>query len=189
MSDYTITVCGECVTKIGGCSCIVLKNNKVIKKISGATDKSATKNRMKLWAVLLGLRAIPNNSNVNIISDDEYTIKATLELCKRQCNMDILGLIDVEKSRLGEIKYTYLQDASEKEKRGKFFCESLMYEAIEKRKIIDLEKYTPGLCEEDKAPENDTKTEILNKIEEMMQLSNQISIKMIELQKITKRLE
>ena len=103
---------------------------------------------MKLYAILIGLRKIPDDANVVIVSDDEYAVKATLGLSKRNHNLDILEMIDAEIRRFGKLDYRWINDKNAEDKLRQKYCTGLAQKGTEIGNYINVADYYPLRCRE-----------------------------------------
>src|SRR5438552_4139028 len=114
MSAYTVFTDGACSGNPGpgGWGTVVLTSDGRRDELSGF-DPQTTNNRMELMAVLQGLAAIPNGSDVTVVSDSQYVINGAcswLDGWKRKgwktsgkslvLNRDLWESIDAERERL-----------------------------------------------------------------------------------------
>lgn len=77
----------------GGCSFIILKNNKIIAKFNKAY-KNTTNNRMEMLAIILSLESLKNIQPVTIYSDSMYVIGTATLNWKRKKNHDLWKRFD-----------------------------------------------------------------------------------------------
>lgn len=183
MAKYNIYISGVCTSKTsGGFGCVATKEGKMVGEENGGTDKDATGNRMALWAVLTSLRMFPDKSEITICTDEEYAVKASLNINKRACNLDILNLIDIERARMKKVDYRWLKDCEENEKKPQEYCTSLALKAINNKNFINIANYFPEKCvQPDSVEEEKEEQERRNKINELI---DNIQKELFELKKI-----
>lgn len=159
MAKYKMYYEGLATDKIGSFCCAITKDDKKIGEETGCTDKEVTTNRMKLSAILIGLRMLPDKAEATIISDDEYSIKAALGINKRQYNLDILNLIDNERNRLRKVDYVWLDQNSSIDKKSKAYCASIAQNTLKSKNFANIANYYPEKCASSQA-EEDLKEEL-----------------------------
>ena len=76
MTEISIYTDGACSGNpgVGGWAAVLLYNNKT-KELSGAEART-TNNRMELYAVIAGLKALKRKCDVNLYSDSAYVVNA-----------------------------------------------------------------------------------------------------------------
>lgn len=154
MTKYKLYYDGIASDKVGSFCCIITKDDKKIGQEIGCTDKEVTANRMKLLAILIGIRMLPDNSSVTIITDDEYSVKAALSINKRQYNLDILNMIDNERNRMRKVDYNWIDSNVDIDKKLKAYCSSVAQEGIKSKSFINVLNYFPKKCATSQEEEN-----------------------------------
>lgn len=77
----------------GGCSFVILKENKIIAKFSKAY-KNTTNNRMEMLAVILSLESLKKIQPITIYTDSMYVIGTATLNWKRKKNHDLWKRFD-----------------------------------------------------------------------------------------------
>ena len=87
---------GSCIGNPGpgGWAAIVL-NGESKRALSGG-EQETTNNRMEIMAVVKGLQAIPDTSEVTVHSDSQYVINTMTRNWKRNANQDLWEHLDAE---------------------------------------------------------------------------------------------
>lgn len=87
---------GSCIANPGpgGWAAIILEDGS--ERTLHGGDDSTTNNRMEMLAVVKGLEAIPESTEVTIYSDSQYVINTMTRNWKRRANLDIWDLLDAE---------------------------------------------------------------------------------------------
>lgn len=98
IKNYTIYADGSCIIdrKIkgkenigkGGCSCVILQDDIIIKEISQGF-RISNSSRMELMAIILALKNIPKYSNVDLYIDSFMVIDGIKEINKPKKNLDL----------------------------------------------------------------------------------------------------
>lgn len=191
MAKYKIIYdCFKYETKIGGFGVVILdEKDKMIASRNGGENKTGTENRLRLYGILIGLRMLPDGSEVTLISDDEYSIKTSLNMYKRQANLDILEKIDYEKKRMKNVTNEWLHDCSKKEQDYAKYCQTLSKDCVMKKEFGNPLDYMPKKCA---APDEDAKVkeelehklEINKHLDAMQATINQLQNEINELRKL-----
>lgn len=115
--NYTIYTDGSCIVKqkikgkenlgIGGCSCVILQDDIIIKEISQGFRVSNS-SRMELMAVILALKSIPKYSSVDLYIDSFMVIDGMKGINKPNKNLDLWKEIHKLKKNLN-IKYHHVK--------------------------------------------------------------------------------
>jgi len=71
----------------------VIEENGVKRTIAGR-EESTTNNRMEMTAVIKGLEAVPERSDVTILSDSQYVVNTMTRNWKRNANQDLWAKLD-----------------------------------------------------------------------------------------------
>ena len=87
---------GSCITNPGpgGWAAVILENGA--KRELHGRDESTTNNRMEMLAVIKGLSALPESSEVTVYSDSQYVVNTMTRNWKRNVNNDLWTLLDTE---------------------------------------------------------------------------------------------
>jgi cyclic pyranopterin phosphate synthase len=87
---------GSCIANPGpgGWAAIILDDGS--ERALHGGDDSTTNNRMEMLAVVKGLEAIPESTEVTIFSDSQYVINTMTRNWKRRANIDLWELLDSE---------------------------------------------------------------------------------------------
>ena len=90
---------GSCIVNPGpgGWAAIVL-NGESKRALSGG-EQETTNNRMEIMAVVKGLQAVPESSEVTVHSDSQYVINTMTRNWKRNANQDLWEQLDAEVNR------------------------------------------------------------------------------------------
>ena len=70
-----------------------IEENGVRRSLSGHEDNT-TNNRMEILAVIKGLEAVPQSSDVTVFSDSQYVVNTMTRGWKRNANQDLWVLLD-----------------------------------------------------------------------------------------------
>lgn len=94
MYDIKLYTDGACSGNPGpGGWAAIIVNGDYIHKISGSAE-STTNNRMEIIAVIEGLKAFKNPSNVDIITDSAYVVNTMTKGWRRNKNQDLWNKLD-----------------------------------------------------------------------------------------------
>ena len=87
---------GSCITNPGpgGWAAVILENGA--KRELHGREESTTNNRMEMLAVVEGLSALPESSEVTVYSDSQYVVNTMTRNWKRNVNNDLWTLLDTE---------------------------------------------------------------------------------------------
>ena len=87
---------GSCLSNPGpgGWAAIVLQDGS--KRELHGGEKDTTNNRMEILAVIKGLEALPESSEVTIFSDSQYVVSTMTRNWKRNANKDLWDRLDAE---------------------------------------------------------------------------------------------
>lgn len=94
--DYVIYTDGGCDVNPGGnggYGVVILKNNAVIKKISGGYSIT-TNNRMEMMAAIKALESIPEKQKVKLMSDSQYLVRTMNGEYSKKKNLDLWKILD-----------------------------------------------------------------------------------------------
>lgn len=91
---YQVYTDGACIGNPGpgGWAAIVVDNG-TIRMLSGG-NRSTTNNRMEITAVIEGLKAVPESSDVTVFSDSQYVVFTMTRGWKRNRNHDLWEVLD-----------------------------------------------------------------------------------------------
>ena len=87
---------GACIDNPGpGGWAVIVLNGESKRALSGG-EQETTNNRMEIMAVVKGLQAVPETSEVRVHSDSQYVINTMTRNWKRNANQDLWGQLDAE---------------------------------------------------------------------------------------------
>lgn len=78
----------------GGWAAIVVEGES--KRVLHGRQDNTTNNRMELMAVIEGVRAVPESSEVTVFSDSQYVVNTMTRNWKRNANKDLWTKLDTE---------------------------------------------------------------------------------------------
>ena len=81
----------------GGWAAVILEDGRK-RALSGRQD-GTTNNRMEILAAIKGLEAVPEGSEVTVVSDSQYVVKTMTRGWKRNANKDLWASLDAEASK------------------------------------------------------------------------------------------
>ena len=85
---------GSCLNNPGpGGWAAVIEENGAKRSIAGREDDT-TNNRMEITAVIKGLEAVPERSEVTVLSDSQYVVNTMTRNWKRKANQDLWATLD-----------------------------------------------------------------------------------------------
>ena len=90
---------GSCIVNPGpgGWAAIIVENGSE-RAVHGRQEKT-TNNRMEMMAVIKGLEAVPESSEVAVFSDSQYVVNTMTRDWKRKANQDLWARLDAEESK------------------------------------------------------------------------------------------
>lgn len=78
----------------GGWAAIVVESGS--RQVLCGGDEHTTNNRMEMLAVINGLKAVPESSQVTVCSDSQYVVNTMTRNWKRNKNQDLWASMDAE---------------------------------------------------------------------------------------------
>lgn len=90
----------------GGWAAVLVEDGS--KKMLHGSEERTTNNRMELTAVIRGLQAVPEGSQVEVFSDSQYVIKTMTLGWKRNVNLDLWDELESVASRRN-VKWTWVK--------------------------------------------------------------------------------
>lgn len=97
--EYIIYTDGGCLSPgdKGACAAVVIDKNSVPEPknyVFCEGYKNTSNNRMEIRALILGLKAVPKTSNVQVFSDSQYLINCFTGTWQRKANLDLFEALD-----------------------------------------------------------------------------------------------
>ena len=99
---------GSCIVNPGpgGWAAIIVEDGSE-RAVHGRQEKT-TNNRMEMMAVIKGLEAVPESSEVAVFSDSQYVVNTMTRDWKRKANQDLWARLDAEK-RKRSVKWEWVR--------------------------------------------------------------------------------